>query len=172
MSLTVETGTGVQGAESYATIAYIDAYWAARTHDARSATWTAATTAKKEGAAREATAFIDGVWGPSYRGVRRGYVQGLEHPRTGAQDDAGYDLPDLPPQLPMAVAELAPKALSGPLAPDVKAGGGIIKRVKADNVEVEYEVNRETAKTYPAVARILAPLLRADEGGWSYGFAG
>lgn len=168
MALTVETGAGVQGAESYATVAFIDAYWAARTHDARSVTWAAATTPKKEGAARETTSFIDGVWGPSYRGVRRGYVQGLEFPRTGAKDDAGYDLPDLPAQLLAAAAELAPTALAGPLAPAVKAGGGIIKRVKADNVEVEYEVNRETAKTYPVVARMLAPLL-VPVGGWNYG---
>ena len=48
-----------------------------------------------DGAIREATSFIDGAYGPYYRGVRRGYVQGLLWPRTGACDDAGYPLPDL-----------------------------------------------------------------------------
>ena len=171
MSLTVETGAGVQGAESYATVAFINAYWAARTHDSRAATWSAATDAKKEGAAREASTYIDATWGPAFRGKRRGYVQGLEFPRTGANDDAGYPLPDLPPQLQAATAELAGRAVSGPLVADVKAGGGVIKRVKASSVEVEFADNGETAKTDPSVARILGPLLQADAA-WHFGIVG
>lgn len=171
MSLIVETGAGVEGAESYATVAFIDAYWLARTHDPRSVTWAAATTPKKEGAAREASAFMDATWGSQYRGTRRGYVQGLEFPRTEANDDAGFPLPDHPAQLMTAVAELSPKALAGPLAPDVKAGGGVIERVKASSVEVQFAVNGSTEKAYPAVARLLTPLLRADSA-YYFGVAG
>lgn len=164
MSLSVETGSGISGAESYATTAQIDAYWAARTHNALYTAWSAVTntTAKKEGQAREATAYLDAVYGPSYRGVRRGYVQGLAWPRVGALDDDGYPLPDLPPELVAAVCELAPLAISATLTPAVSAGGGVVKRVKAGSVEVEYADNGSTEKSYPAVARLLAPLLRAD----------
>lgn len=173
MSLTVEDGSGVAGAESYATVAFIDAYWAGRTHAALYTTWTAVTTttAKKEGAAREATAYIDATWGLRYRGVRRGYVQGLLFPRTDAFDDAGYPLPDLPAELKRAVAELAPKAIAGSLTPDIKAGGGIINRVKAGSVEVEYAVNQQVEKSYPALERMLAPILTSASG-WRFGIAG
>ena len=70
-----------------------------------------------------------------------------------------------------AVAELSPKALAGPLAPDVKAGGGVIERVKASSVEVQFAVNGSTEKAYPAVARLLTPLLRADSA-YYFGVAG
>lgn len=171
MSLTVETGAGVQGAESYAAIAFIDAYWAARPHRTESTAWAAASTPNKEGAAREATAFIDGNWGAQYRGVRRGYVQGLLFPRSEAKDDAGYPLSDLPAELPRAVAELSAKALTATLTPDIKAGGGVLKRVKAGSVEVEYDNNgARVEKTYPAIERMLSGLL-ASASGWHVGLA-
>jgi hypothetical protein len=125
MSLTTEDGTGVSGAESYATVAQIDAYWGGRTHKTEAATWAAGTTAKKEGAAREATAFLDAQFGPYYLGSRSGYLQGLLWPRVGTEDAAGYALPDLPPMLVAAVAELAVRALSGPLMPDATIDGTI-----------------------------------------------
>lgn len=125
MTLIAEDGTGIVGAESYASVAQIDAYWNARTHKTEAATWTAATTAKKEGAAREATDFLDAQYGPYYRGARAGYLQGLLWPRTGTEDGAGYALPDLPPMLTAAVAELAVRALSGALMPDASIDGTI-----------------------------------------------
>jgi hypothetical protein len=93
LSTTPETGAGVPGADTYAAQAWIDAYWTARPHLALAATWAAASTGNKDGAAREATAYIDGAFGPYFRGVRRGFVQGLEFPRTAAKDDASYALP-------------------------------------------------------------------------------
>lgn len=170
MSLTVETGAGIAGAESYATTATIDTYWAARTQNALSATWTALTTAKKDGCAREATTFVDTTWGPRYRGIRRGQVQGLLWPRTDAMDDAGYPLPDLPPELIAAVCELAARAASATLTPDVKAGGGVVKRVKAGSVEVEYESTGNVEKSYPAVERLLSALTN-PAGGQYFGIA-
>ena len=75
MSLTVETGSGVYGAESYATTAYISTYWSNRSHSSLADTWATANAQAKEGAAREATAYIDATWGPYYRGERAGYQQ-------------------------------------------------------------------------------------------------
>lgn len=160
MSLTVETGVGVQGADSYASVAAIATYWANRQHNALFADWDAAGTSEREGAAREASGYIDATFATRFRGVRRGYVQGLQWPRSGALDDAGYPLPDLPPELVTATCELAARALSGSLAADVKAGGGIIKRVKADTVEVEFADNGRTTKSYPAVEAMLTALLQ------------
>lgn len=178
MALIVETGSGVSGSESYASVAVIDAYWAARSHNALSATWAAVTpTAKKEGAAREATAYMDSIWGPYYRGVRRGYVQGTLFPRTGAKDDAGYPLPDLPPELVAAVCELAARAVTAPLAADIDTGARVksqTKKVGPLEKSTEYFDGGAAPQTaYGAVDNILAPLLngsqpRAPNAHWSW----
>lgn len=173
MTLIVETGAGIAGAESYATVAYITAYWAARPHLALAATWAAAIEARQEGAAREATAFCDATWGVYYRGIRAGYVQGLLFPRTGAKDDAGYLMPALPTELKVAVAELAARALSAPLATDVDRGGEI-KRIKKKvgplEKETEYFDTATVEKSFGSVAGILAPLMNGSQPG-GYGAA-
>ncbi len=168
MSLLVETGAGVQSAESYAPVAFIDAYWLARTHNPLAATWAAGTTPKKEGAAREATGFLDGEWGPFYRGVRAGYVQGLLWPRTDAMDNANYPLPDLPPELMAAVAELAVRAIVGPLAPDIDSGTRIkslTKKIGPLEKSTEYFDAGSDAPivTYGVVAKLLAPILNGSQ---------
>lgn len=167
MSLTVEDGTGVASAESYATVAFITTFWAARPQNALSATWDAADLAEKEGAAREASAFIDATWGPSFRGERRGWVQGLAWPRSGALDNAGYPLPDLPPELKAATAEFAARALSATLFTEAKAGGGIIKRIKAGETEIEYATNGSVQKTYPAIEAGLTGILNTASA-WAF----
>jgi hypothetical protein len=165
-SLVVETGAGVQGADSYASTAFIDTYWLARTHLAAAALWAAASQAVKDGAAREASAYIDGTWGAYFRGVRRGYVQGLLWPRTGARDDAGYWLPDLPACLQNAVAELSGRAVSSTLAPDVNAAQAV-KSEAVGQLKVEYfEAGTPTPKiTYGVVDGLLAPLLNGSQPG-------
>jgi hypothetical protein len=121
MSLTVETGAGVQDAEAYASVAYVTSYWANQTQSALAAPWAASTTPLKEGAIREATAYLDATYGPFYVGTRRGRLQGLLWPRSNALDPSGYQLPDLPDELKKAVAELAGRVISSgePLADDV-----------------------------------------------------
>ena len=54
--LTVEDGTGIEGAESYASVAAADAYWAKLSHLTLATTWAAFDTAGKEGRLREAPA--------------------------------------------------------------------------------------------------------------------
>lgn len=164
MSLTVETGMGVAGAESYASVATIDAYWTARSHHALSATWTGASAANKEGAAREATAYLDAVFGPYYRGVKRGDVQGLLWPRSETYDAAGYPLPDLPVEIVRATAEMAVRALSGTLTPDL-ARGGAVKREKVGPIEVEYADGAPTRTQYGEIAMALAPVLTGAQPG-------
>lgn len=168
MTLICEDGSGVQGAESYASVAWITTYWANRPQSAYAATWTAATSDKQEGAAREATAFIEATWGNYYRGYRRGYVQGLLWPRTDAFDDAkgsdgrGYPLPDLPICLQVAVAELAVRAISDALAQDLDRGG-MVSMLKAGSVEIQYEKGAPGQPTYGVIALTLAPILNGSQ---------
>ncbi|MEN0652385.1 MULTISPECIES: DnaT-like ssDNA-binding protein [Hyphobacterium] len=173
MALNPETGAGVYGADSYATRAFILAYWTARPHDALAATVAAADVDDLDGAAREASAYLDAEFGAHYRGDRKGYVQGLLWPRSGAKDDAGYDLPAIPEELKRAVAELAARALSARLAPDLERGG-MIKREKIGPIEQEFAEGASADTRYGFVAKMLAPVLDGTQTGapraqWNWG---
>ncbi len=162
MALTVETGAGVSGADAYASTTTVDTYWSNRPQNALSATWAAGATANKEGAIREASAYLDAVFGPHYRGVARGTLQGLLFPRSDALDDAGFPLPDLPQQLVDAVCELAARALSNPLADDDDRGNQIVRiKEKVDVIETDtqYAEGAQKHKSYGFVAGMLAPIL-------------
>lgn len=170
LALKVEDGTGVPGADSYASIDYLDSFWTDRAHSANSASWLAATQANKEGAAREATSYLDAVYNLKYRGNRRGNLQGLEWPRTGATSDAGWPMEDLPVQIQMAVAELAVRALVVPLAADADPEGSIKrKREKVGPLEEETEYLQGSSpyKRFGAVEDMLAPVLKKQLS-WSW----
>lgn len=171
MALVVEDGSGVVGAESYAAIAQIDAYWAARTHKEMASVWSALATAKKEGAAREATAFLDARYGDRYRGVRKTAEQGLLWPRVGDDggvvlDADGLPLPALPTQLVSAAAEFAVRTASGEIAPDVPVEG-VVKQTKVGDVQVTFQdaTNGSVSTLNRSIGFIdglMRPLLRAD----------
>lgn len=177
-TLIVEDGSGISGAEAYASVAFKDAYWAARPHSAFSARWAAAGTANKEGASREAAAYLDANWGNFYKGKRRGFVQGLLWPRTDAFDEQNYPLPDLPTCLQAAEAELAARALAAPLAPDTDSA----TRVKSleqtvgqvSRVTQYFDPTALAPKTYYSfIDDLLAPILNgsqpnAPNGGWAW----
>ena len=163
MSLTSETGAGITGAESYASIAQIDAYWTNRPHHSLAATWAAASTANKEGAAREATGYLDATYGPFYRGQRRSYIQGLEWPRAFAKDENEASLKDLPDQLVWATAELAARSISGPLADDVDRGGQISEKTEriegAISETTKYATSAIIETRYGFLDGMIEPLL-------------
>ncbi|OAN76751.1 hypothetical protein A8B82_15275 [Sulfitobacter sp. EhC04] len=168
MALVVETGAGISGAESYATVAAIDAFWGNRQHTEFYTAWDAASAEAKEGAAREASGYLDALLSTSYRGRRKGWLQGLEWPRSEARDDDGFDLPALPPQLIRATCELAARAVTGPLSQDAEVSGGIKRtRLKVDVYEEETEyagTARQEAK-HGSVLESLAPILTGTQPG-------
>lgn len=180
MAIIVETGAGIQGAESYATVAQIDSYWAGRTTNPNSSIWAALGTSAKESSLREATSYLDATYGYQYIGKRRGHVQGLLWPRSGALDSDGYPLPDLPNELVVAVAELSVRASSGTaLAGDVdpltmiveekKVIGPMEKTIKyADPTKVG---GASVAKVYGLVDGILGPILQNGGGSGSWNWA-
>lgn len=155
--MTVTVGTDV-----YLSVADADTYWSNR----NDSTWSAATTAAKEAALREATQYIDGSY--SFIGVQN-VDNVLAWPRYDVLVTQGnlagviYDQTTIPPQIKAATAELALQALSSRLAP-VADRGGLIKREKVDSLEVEYMDFAPAGKTYSFVGLILKPLL-ANGGG-------
>lgn len=184
MALTVEDGTGVPGADSYFAVATADAYWTARPQDPNAAIWAAAPTLNKEGAAREATDYLDANWGSMFPGARRTMTQGRLwprvdrsltalsecHPTVTALEAAqaltdrpllgsdGLELAGLPAQIVQAAIELGVRAVIAPLAADTSSLGWI-KREKVGSLETEYGSSGPVDGSYGYVDRILGPLV-------------
>ncbi len=125
--LIVEDGTGKAGAESYNTVAELDAYHLRMGN----AGWPQPGAdpdpdlAKKEAAARRAAVFLDSRALLRVNGSKKNPDQGLLFPQAGATDFSGRSLdPDSVPALyKSAHCEAALLAFTGvQLAPEVPAG--------------------------------------------------
>ena len=116
-TFTVEDGTGLAGANSYASVSYANDY-----HDGRGNTlWThsSVTDSDKEQALVRATDYIEKRFGHKFRGWKESSTQALQWPRIDAEDNSGYLLPDIPDKLKQAVAEYALRSVSlHELSPD------------------------------------------------------
>lgn len=172
--LIVEDGTGVQDADAYASLSFVSAYWAARTNNALAAPWAAFDAGIQNGSIREATAYLDAIYGPFYRGIRKGYVQGLLWPRSKALDETQkFDLPDFPPQLAVAVAELAARAGSASLTPDFDQSAVVSSETKTvgpltkSTTYAKVDAGLLSKKIYGVVDGIMAPLVTNSSGGAS-----
>ncbi len=93
MTLVVEDGTGVTGAESYAPVDAALAYWTARPQSPLAFPWASASTPVKEGSLREASCYLDATWGQQYLGARLLATQGLFWPRRTVLAAPGARLP-------------------------------------------------------------------------------
>lgn len=127
MSLITEDGTGTADAESLCSVADADAYFTARPGTTLATAWGAASTPAKESALRQATAYFEGAYGARLPGRRISPSQALLLPRDGAYDLEGLALSRSEVWLPVrqAVAELAARALGGPLSVDTSLFSGI-----------------------------------------------
>jgi hypothetical protein len=118
---TVEDGSGVPEANAYAEVAYVDDYHAGRGNTA----WADATLANKQIAIVRATDYLEQVYGDRFRGRKGTQEQGLHWPARYAYDNEGRLIEEVPEVVRRAVAELALRALSGPLF-TASEGGAII----------------------------------------------
>lgn len=172
MALTVEDGTGLESAESYASVVDADSY-----HSRRNNTeWAAASTAEKEAALRLATAYIDGKYRHKWAGARvKPVLQALEWPRTGvivgnlsagsyffdAPISGGqyYPLNKIPLQVKQATMAAALRALSGPLVADYD--GGVI-REKIGPMETEFAATGERGTVYREIDFLVSWFLKSS----------
>ena len=175
MALEVEDGTGKDDAESYISVAGADNYHTLRGNTA----WTGAD-AVKEAALRKATDYMLQVYRLRWKGTRVSGNQSLDWPRNWVERDdytyvkqngtamiggfQYYPSDEVPVEVQRACAELALKALSETLAPDI---GRRTLREKVDVIEVEYDPNSPQYTLYRAVDNMLAPLL-GGSGGWAF----
>jgi hypothetical protein len=155
MAFTPEDGTGVTGANSYASLEAADTYL----RDRNNVAWDAKPIAAKQAALLEATAYIDGTYSGRWPGTILKQTQGLSWPRADALDRDGRALEGVPACVMAATCELAAQAITGALAPAVDPAQ-VVKRQKAGSLELEYETSLiAKGKTYPFVRAILSVIL-------------
>ena len=149
------------GTDVYLSVADADTYWSVRNNT----TWSAASTAVKEAALREATQYIDA----NYEFIGQQKVENpLVFPRHDVEIENGnfrgnyYNDQTIPPMIKNACAELALLAISARLEPPL-ARGGAVKREKIDVIEVEYMDSAPGGTSYSYVNKLLKPLLASGK---------
>ena len=160
MAIIVEDGTGLATAESYISVADASTYFTARGNT----TWAAlATDALREAALRKATEYMIGAYRYRWQGGRvYPTVQALDWPRLGVVVDGAFvDNDSVPTIIARACAELALKASSAELQPDLTQG---VLREKVGVIEVEYDRNSPQPTRYAAIDAMLAPFLKSGGG--------
>lgn len=123
MTLIVEDGTIVAGANSFATVAYALDYLTSR----GDSTFADAEQADQETALVRACDYLRDEILFSYRGQRIVHDQPLPWPRTGASIYRGPPIPEnvVPKAIIDAQCELCFKALTSNIQPDITHSGGI-----------------------------------------------
>lgn len=154
MTLLVEDGTGIPGAESYLAVAGLRAYCTKWGHDLG-----AATDETLETRLRVAAGFIDTVF--RYKGSKLTAAQSLEFPRLGLTDWGGLEVTGVPLRVTNACAELAFKSLSSPLYQDLDRGGMISSKTVGP-LSVSYEAGAPAGKVYTFAEKLLAQYIRKD----------
>lgn len=153
--MTVETGTGTTGADSY-----LDASAALVILEARGSgpAWDAAGDDEKAAALVKATAYIDGYYGGRYPGWRLNPAQGLMWPRAGAADRDGWPLVGVPDPVKLATALAALRALTEDLAPDA-ARGGQVESVTVGPITKKFAASAVPDTARPEIDNAMRPII-------------
>jgi len=153
MTLIVEDGTIVAGADAYISAEDATAYHAARGNTA----WAALSADEMDQHIRKATDYMVQVYSLRWKGDRVTATQALDWPREGVEV-YGFEIDSdvLPEAVANACAELALRASAGDLTPDVTRR---TLREKVGPIEVEYDPNAPTLPDYQAIDNMLAPYL-------------
>jgi hypothetical protein len=163
MALNVETGTGSSTSESFISVADADLYHSNRGNTA----WAALTEPTKEQYLRRSTDYMEQAYRLRWLGYRVTITQALSWPRDEVQrldltllnQYSYYENNVVPPEVKNACAELALKAASGELLPDLTQG---VVMEKVDVLQIEYDKYSPQSPRYTAIDRLLAPFLRGS----------
>jgi hypothetical protein len=156
VSLIVEDGSIVAGAESYVSVAAADAYHAARNN----AAWAALPNPDKEAALRKATDYMQQTYRLRWRGARTNTTQSLDWPRFGCYvEDISYGrypfyVPTtvVPAEVQHACAELALKASTAELNVDLDRETA---SEKVGSIQVDYVPGGPQYRRYRAIDQML-----------------
>tara|TARA_Y100001938_G_scaffold41980_1_gene57808 strand:+ start:265 stop:774 length:510 start_codon:yes stop_codon:yes gene_type:complete len=164
VALIVEDGTGKTNSESYASVADADTYFTARRGDT---TWAAASTANKEKALRNATDYIEEKYNARFIGRKATKDQALAFPRAYIESYDGYAIEsdEIPEKLKRATMELAVRALSEDLLPDLANPGEIASetnQVGSLRQSVTYIGGKGNIKSYRSATMLLREYLMGE----------
>jgi hypothetical protein len=149
MSFTVENGSGVTGANSYASLEYAADYHAMRGNTA----WGAATGPAQGTALVIATDYIEATYRAHYR--RMTASQGLQWPTDGIEG--------VPAPVKAATIILAAYALTGPLSAPAQRGVKSTTKKLAPLGEITTVYDDDSpGDPYPAITALLAPIANAN----------
>jgi hypothetical protein len=159
VTLTVEDGTGLSGANSYVDWDYIETYAEARGWT----DWAAATDDAKEIAILSATIYLDASY--SWKGAIAAETQALAWPREGVRDREGREITGVPQRIKDACCELARMNITAALV--TSRTEAEIASVQAGSVSVTYaRGNRVSeAERFAWVDRLLTGLHSGRAGG-------
>lgn len=154
MALIVEDGTGKADAQSFISVADANTYASNRGHSG----WAGAADADKEKALIKATDFLCRYY--IWVGTKKTQAQALQWPRSGAEDWDGYSIAEnvVPKAVKDACVELATRALTKDLLPDL-ARGGKVSSVTAGSVSVRFTDDAPVNKVYQTVDMLLRGLI-------------
>lgn len=148
---------GAADAESYCSVADASSYHTARGN----AGWTG-TDAVKEAALRRATDHMTQTYAERWKGERASSTQALDWPRYSVVVD-GYELDSdaVPVAIQRACAELALRALTEPLAPDLDRQ---VTEETVDVITTKYEPGARESKKWTAAENLMRPYLMGANG--------
>lgn len=143
MALVVESGVGLENADSYISIEYADNYFNKRNSKAQ---WD--LIVEKEKAIIDAMDYIETTF--LYKGTKLNHNQSLEFPRVI------NNAVEFPTRLKNAVCELALKASNNTLLADTERA---TKREKVGDIEIEYSEYSKDETSYNFVYNLIIPWL-------------
>lgn len=161
LTFTVEDGTGIVGANSYTTVEYADDYHGLR----RNTTWSGTAT-EKEAVLVKAADYIEGQYGPRFRG-EPATTSGLSFPRVegSAYYDDGTLILTLPDAVKRAAVEYALLSLDEELYPaDIDSGvTSVSKSLGSISESTSYVSTGASAyKVHPQADTYIVGLLKIN----------
>ena len=140
MAFVVEDGTGLPDANSYVDVAYADTYLA---DDFYPGNWPTLDNGQKQSILVDASRTLDSI--VAWRGVKTVDDSGLRWPRRGVADRDGIRIGDnvIPKQLKEATIEMALSIMALDMSVDQDPNTSYLKRVKADDIEIEWKSDSE-----------------------------
>ena len=158
MTLTVEDGTGLAAADSYQSLAEIEAYF--DLYGLRPSNWCTLGTDGREQKARAAFQWLNTL---KYKGAKKTDAQAGLWPRVGVYDEEGYSVAEdsLPAELKAANAEVVIVACAGDLFTTITEGEVASESFRLGPISetISYRTPAPRVTQYPKIRTILRPLL-------------
>lgn len=154
MTIVVEDGSGKPDAEVYCDREFADIYHSKRGNSA----WDVLDLEVKEQCLVKATDYMLATYQGQWKGMRRLTTQSLDWPRNGVlldEFEGTVNVPYyiVPDEVKKACAELALRAVSGPLLQDL---GQTVTEETVGPLTVKYDKDSSRQVSYPTVVRSLS----------------